>query len=91
LAPDAPGPLAALSHILARLGRHYEAIAAIEAAIERQSDFSPFHVHHGNQLWIVDQFEEADSAYRVAMALNPDDRDAERQWRSLRAAMETMG
>jgi len=91
LAPHAAGPLAGLSHTLARLGRHHEAIAAIEAAIEIEPRFPPFHVHQGNQLWIVEQFEAAASAYRAALALDPANRDAERQLHRLRAAMETVG
>jgi hypothetical protein len=34
LAPNAVGPVAGLSHTLARLGRHHEVITAIDAAIE---------------------------------------------------------
>jgi tetratricopeptide (TPR) repeat protein len=91
LAPRSAGPLAGLSHALARVGRHHEAIAAIEAAIEIEPRFWPFHVHHGNQLWIVEQLEEAESAFRAALALDPANRDAERQLAGLRTAMEAVG
>jgi tetratricopeptide (TPR) repeat protein len=91
LAPNAAGPLAGLSHTLARLGRHHEAIEAIDAAIEIEPRFWPFHVHLGNQRWIVEQFEEAAAAYQAALVLDPANRDAERQLRGVRAAMEAVG
>jgi tetratricopeptide (TPR) repeat protein len=90
LAPNAAGPLAGLSHTLARIGRHHEAIAAIEGAIEIEPRFSPFHVHLGNQLWIVEEYDEAAAAFEAALTLDPANRDAERQLRGLRAAMEAV-
>jgi Flp pilus assembly protein TadD len=50
LAPYAAGLLAGLGHTQARVGRYHEAIAAIEAAVEIEPRFAPFHVHRGNQL-----------------------------------------
>ena len=91
LAPSSAGPLAGLSYTLARVGRHNEAIAAIEAAIEFEARVVAYHIHRGNQLWIVEEFEEAASAYRVALVLDPANRDAERQLRGLQAATEAMG
>ena len=91
LAPNTAGPPAGLSHTLARLGRHREAIAAIDAAIACDPHFSPFHVHRGNLLRIMEQREEAAAAYRAALALDPANRDAARELRGLRMAIDEVG
>jgi len=72
-----PDPIAYrnLGNVLAGLGRHRDAAAALEAAIAGNADDATAHLALGRVLYDLSTFERAADSFRRAAALQPDDAD----------------
>lgn len=72
----------------ADLGEIEAAISAMEEAIERQGDYAPAHWRRGDWLLRLGRAEEAESSFRRATQVNPDDAAA---WTGLARALLARG
>ncbi|HEY0785028.1 MAG TPA: glycosyltransferase [Acidobacteriaceae bacterium] len=75
LMPNALEPMLLAAKVLCALHRHEEALVVLQA-VAADRKYAPFaYTVRGNACYALGRLEEARGAYRVALALNPGDRE----------------